>query len=158
MLKDFTKKENILIFILILIIDQVIKWFFVIKETAFCVKFMCFQKTLNPGITMGFLSDNVFLANTVFFAIMCLCFFIVVKNKEFFMANIFGTICVFAGSISNAIDKFFHLAVIDPIGLPLNIFYKSSPYFIFFNIADCFIVFGIIILSVKFMRHRFFAK
>lgn len=146
---------NAVLAFLIVILDQITKGYAITHcsaEQKISSFFSC-HLTFNRGISWGMLHDAnslVFLLVTLL--IGCITAFIaylaLARMREGLWA--FGYICVVAGSVSNLIDRVQYGAVVDFISV--SMFGWDFPIF---NIADAFIVGGIMMILGESM---FFSK
>ena len=95
----------------------------------------------NFGVAFGFLKNqNLFiLASTLI--IIAVLGFIVFSKKIIDNFTLLGMSFIIGGGIGNLIDRFTVGYVVDYI--------KFTFFFFFFNLSDCFICIGIIIIIVK---------
>ena len=131
----------VLIGLVLLILDQIIKWLVInfIPETGYFV----FQRILgvdvftNEGIAFGLPMPKLIFYIIVFLVLFFLLqkFKKELKQKNF--AILLGLTLVITGAISNLIDRIFRGFVID--------YFHLFEYSVF-NLADVYIVIGIIIL------------
>ena len=153
---NFSKKENIIYLILILIIfflDRYSK-FIVInnfsENTYYVNKYLNLDLIWNIGIGFGLLStDSSLFYNlvTIFIGLVILFLayvFFTSKNIDKFIYTV-----IIGGALGNFYDRLFYKAVPDFIDLHYNNFHWFT-----FNVADIFISIGIII----FMLRSFFLK
>jgi len=137
------------IIITLVIIDQLSKWWFInnlrwkpglmLKVTSF----LNMVYTWNYGISFGLMRDYYQYSNAVFLItntlIVCYLYYLMIYSKT--IGSFTGYSFVIGGAIGNLIDRFFRGAVFDFIH-----FYYKDYSFPVFNLADCFITIGVIIL------------
>ena len=153
---NFSKKENIIYLILILIIfflDRYSK-FIVInnfsENTYYVNKYLNLDLIWNIGIGFGLLStDSSLFYNLVTILIGLVIVFLayiffISKNIDKFIYSV-----IIGGALGNFYDRLFYKAVPDFIDLHYNNFHWFT-----FNVADIFITMGIII----FLTNSFFIK
>ena len=137
------------IIITLVIIDQLTKWWFInnlrwkpglmIKVTSF----LNMVYTWNYGISFGLMRDYYQYSNIVFLItntiIVCYLYYLMMSSKT--IGGFAGYSFVIGGAIGNLIDRFSRGAVFDFIH-----FHYHDYSFPVFNLADCFITLGVIIL------------
>lgn len=123
-----TKRKYFLFFILLLLLDQVIKYFF--------NKYYPNIISLNTGIIFGFINQiyGVYLIIIVGFGLLIYLLFF---DKKYFN---FGLVLILAGAISNILDRLFYGGVVD---------YISLGNLTNFNFSDLMIIIGVIIYFLK---------
>ena len=99
----------------------------------------------NTGAAWGMLSDRTWLLISITAVVMLVCFALILKygtkNKFLFWAMIL----VLSGGVGNMIDRIFHGFVVD------FLHFTFWPEFPVFNLADCAIVSGAVLLAVYFV-------
>ncbi|KJV89896.1 signal peptidase II [Rickettsia bellii str. RML An4] len=99
--------------------------------------------TWNYGISFGLMRDYYQYSNIVFLItntiIVCYLYYLMMSSKT--IGGFAGYSFVIGGAIGNLIDRSFRGAVFDFIH-----FYYQDYSFPVFNLADCFITLGVIIL------------
>lgn len=137
------------IIITLVIIDQLTKWWFInnlrwkpgltLKVTAF----LNMVYTWNYGISFGLIRDYYQYSNILFLItntiIVCYLYYLMMSSKT--IGAFAGYSFVIGGAIGNLMDRSFRGAVFDFIH-----FHYQEYSFPVFNIADCFITLGVIIL------------
>lgn len=137
------------IIITLVIIDQLTKWWFInnlrwklgleLKVTSF----LNMVYTWNYGISFGLMRDYYQYSNIVFLItntiIVCYLYYLMMTSKT--IGSFAGYSFIIGGAVGNLIDRFFRGAVFDFIH-----FHYQGYSFPVFNLADCFITFGVIIL------------
>lgn len=146
------KKNKIvlLICIIIIAIDQLTKGLIIGKTFTIIPEFLSFQYTKNSGAAFGVGSSNstliiIFDIILVIIAIVAL-IWLLKNNKN--NIKIYGVSFILSGGISNLIDRLFRGYVVDFIDV--NIF-----DFPCFNIADIFIVIGVVWLIIIIVKDIF---
>lgn len=99
----------------------------------------------NTGAAWGMLSDKTWLLISITAVVMLICFALILKygtsNKLLFWAMIL----VLSGGVGNMIDRIFYGYVVD------FLHFTFWPDFPVFNLADCAIVLGAVLLAVYFI-------
>jgi signal peptidase II len=139
----------ICIFLLVLLIDQLTK-FYALHNFIQGYKvnnYLYFDLALNRGISWSFFdfqNNYIFILISILIFLILLIFtyytFVRFKNNQ----NIIPETLVISGGASNLIDRIIHFGVIDFISLS----YKNL-HWPLFNFADMFIVFGVFIMLIK---------
>ncbi|XVN40925.1 MAG: signal peptidase II [Rickettsia endosymbiont of Argas persicus] len=137
------------IIITLIIIDQLTKWWFINNLrwkpglTLKITSFLNMVYTWNYGISFGLMRDYYQYSNIVFLItntlIVCYLYYLMMSSKT--IGGFAGYSFVIGGAVGNLIDRFFRGAVFDFIYL-----HYQDYGFPVFNLADCFITFGVIIL------------
>ena len=143
--------RNFLILVLLISIDQVVKFFariglangsfFIFNDIA------GFQLSYNYGIWMGIhlLYPLTIIFNVVAIALIIYFF---LQKKTNILANGWlklGCLLILSGAISNLIDRIFFGFVTD---------YIAALHFTIFNLADVFIVVGIIVCLLTYKNKK----
>lgn len=137
------------IIIILVIIDQLSKWWFIenlrwkpglmLKVTSF----LNMVYTWNYGISFGLMREYYQYSNAIFLItntiIVCYLYYLMIRSKT--IGSFAGYSFVIGGAVGNLIDRFFRGAVFDFIH-----FHYQNYSFPVFNLADCFITIGVIIL------------
>lgn len=137
------------IIITLIIIDQLTKWWFInnlrwqpglmLKVTSF----LNMVYTWNYGISFGLMREYYQYSNFSFIvinsAIVGYLYYLMIRSKT--IGGFAGYSFVIGGAIGNIIDRIFRGAVFDFIH-----FYYQDYSFPVFNLADCFITIGVMIL------------
>ena len=135
------KKEILLLaglFVVLVLADRLTKLFFYGKY-IFLITF-----TKNTGALFGlFKNNNLLFIISSFIALIILIYFLF-KTKKSFLNNV-SVIMIISGIVSNLIDRLYFGYVIDFIDL------KIWPIF---NLADVFILAGIIIFCIESIRPK----
>jgi len=131
-------------------IDRWSKWWALVSNVDFHVNsFLNFSVIWNRGVSWGvFHSASLygFYVLTLFITLVTLGITYYAFYHQWYKhnANIFSESLVLAGAVSNLIDRFVFGSVIDFIQLHVGSWYWPT-----FNIADVFIVGGVIGLLIK---------
>ena len=141
------KKENIKIIltvILLIIIDQLIKFLIVNglsngSDIIVINNFFKFTYLTNTGAALGMLSSNTL--GLIIVSIVLIWYVIKEIQRNNNKLNILSLTLILSGALGNLIDRLFRGYVIDYISFTL--FKKEMPVF---NFADILITFGICIL------------
>ena len=134
--------------VLLVILDQVSKWFAFQYKPSFDVigEFLRIQYIENTGTIFGLLENSNFIFMILSFV---LCFIIAIYMKLKVPKKSYKEKCftlILTGGIGNLIDRIFRGFVIDFISLK---------YVGIFNLADMFIVIGVIVLLILELREIF---
>lgn len=149
---EFMKKNKIIIIILIisitlLIIDQASKIF---VKSNYDVPIgndtISIQLVQNKGIAFGLNNGNTKNIVITIIVLIIVINFVVKQNERITISNAIAVGLILAGGISNLIDRLFRGGVVD--------FIKVGGFAIF-NIADCCVVLGWIILVVVLIKETF---
>ncbi|HJD55736.1 MAG TPA: signal peptidase II [Rickettsia endosymbiont of Pyrocoelia pectoralis] len=145
----YTFARSSRIIITLAIIDQLTKWWFInnlrwkpglmLKITSF----LDMVYTWNYGISFGLMREYYQYSNYAFIItntiIVAYLYYLMMSSKT--IGGFSGYSFVIGGAIGNIIDRFFRGAVFDFIH-----FHYQDYSFPVFNLADCFITIGVIIL------------
>jgi len=144
------KNPNILILILTVLIltDQLSKFLvraFLIEPQRLIGDFLILEKSQNTGIAFGLkINQNLILLGTI----ILLFFVLKIVKKELNMTKKLSQISILlilAGAVSNFVDRLFLNSVTDFIS------FKFWPSF---NLADIFIVAGVLMIVVFYKKVR----
>ena len=131
----------ILLIIVLLLIDRISKLLVNGINVKIIDKFLYFHYAENTGIAFSMFRDNnLLIILLTIFIIGCIIFY-VIRNKPKKKIHIIGYSLLLAGAIGNFLDRIIYGYVIDFIDV--YIFGYDYPIF---NLADSFIVVGIILL------------
>ena len=137
-----------MIFMLVFIfIDQITKALIVNFKPSFLVipDLLSITYTKNTGAIFGIFQDsNLFMIVISSFICLCLILFLIRnwKMKSFIKNCLF---MILAGGVGNLIDRIFRGFVVDFI---------DTPFIATFNLADSFIVVGVVLLLIKIIFER----
>ena len=132
------KKIIIILSIILLIIDQVSKIIVTLKYTVPIEgKFLSINLIQNEGIAFGMNDGNNKNIALTLIVLLIVVNFIVKQIDKISIPNVIAVSLIFTGGISNLIDRIFRGGVVD--------FLKVTKFAIF-NIADCYIVLGWIMM------------
>lgn len=140
-----SKKMYLVVAAFIIALDQLVKQYIMNSLSHYIVNdFFSIDLVFNRGISWGLLhSDNatVFACvnSAVLFVIASLIVHSVVRMAQ--RHCIIGEVMVFAGAVSNYIDRYYYSGVIDYISISYH-----NWYFPVFNLADIFIVCGVMLM------------
>lgn len=141
------KIKIIIIGIVLLTIDQVTKSLIIDKSYTIIPNILNFTYTQNNGIAFGMgMNRNIVIIISI---ILLLAFLVLlVKNiNKISIGKTISLLLIIVGGISNIIDRIFRNYVIDFIDV--NIF--SFPKF---NLADIYIVLGVIIFLITIIKQE----
>lgn len=139
------KKKHILLIILLIAIDQIIKYFVVLNNTNVSLNLIEINYTENTGMAYGIFNNSlmlIILSNIAIIAAI-LAYLVLRKNKSNLTIN--GMALILAGGISNLIDRIMRGFVIDYIDI------NNIINFPVFNISDICITIGVIFLVFAIM-------
>ncbi|QCI15839.1 signal peptidase II [Buchnera aphidicola] len=148
--KKYNKWFNIIIIIPILIIDFFSKYWIIkhikISETIEILPIVSIVQVHNDGAAFSFLSNQSgwqrWFLSTVSISTVLVIIRIIIKSQKNEIKKITAYCLIMAGAIGNLIDRILYGFVIDFIDMHLDTWHFAT-----FNIADCSIFFGIIILA-----------
>jgi signal peptidase II len=146
--KPWWKNERLLFFlgIIILLIDQGIKFLFVFKQPEIDWGFVEFSLVRNSGASFGILQGQNMLLFWI--GIMALGLFLFYFDRiEDSMKGL--SIMVAVGVVSNSCDRILHSFVVD---------YINFGWFPVFNIADTLISGGVIALCALMLREEYLLR
>jgi signal peptidase II len=122
----------------LIIIDQAVKWWI--------IEFHPLSIYRNNGVVFGFIQNSFLVYSFITFGFLILIWLIVQNKKHIFdFKHIFPIILITAGALSNLIDRFLNGYVID---------YMSLWNLNNFNIADLFIIAGVLLYSYRIFQIR----
>lgn len=136
----------------IFLADRITKYFVLCSCMERCIinPILSFEVGFNRGITWGFFySDSTFVFSfitAVIILVTCaVAWYATVRYRADY--PIIGECFIVAGSLSNIVDRFVYGGVVDFIELSYNGWMWPS-----FNIADMFIVSGIIVMMYEHVK------
>jgi len=134
----------------IFIIDRIFKIFFIKNPSQrlgsdFFYNVLSFHLEENQGIAFGILFNKTFLLILVILVIFILFGFLFKSYSKKNILEIFSLTLVIIGAISNLIDRLLFGFVID---------YIDVSFFTVFNLADCMITFGVLILAYEILKRK----
>lgn len=137
------------IIITLALIDQATKWFFINKLrwtpnlTLKITSFLDMVYSWNYGISFGILRDHYQYSNNFFIVINSLiaCYLYYLMIRSITLSGFVGYSFILGGAIGNIADRIIRGAVFDFIH-----FHYQEYSFPIFNLADCFITVGVLIL------------
>ena len=143
---NFTsKKFYAFIATFIIALDQIIKYQIMNYLPHYKVdQFLSIDLVFNRGISWGLLHSEsatvfAFVNSAILFVIGSLFVHAIIRMRK--QHSIVGEVMVFAGAISNYIDRYCFQGVVDFISLSYQDY-----YFPVFNVADMFIVSGVALM------------
>lgn len=141
-----------IIFIFIIIADQVTKMLIVQKNIILIPNFFSLIYTQDTGVAFGLLPSKLIIIIPANIVVLGLIVKFLRENKDTMnYPIIISLVLILAGGTSNFIDRIFRGYVIDFIHI--NLFNIPT-----FNIADISITIGIIILLIIIVKQLFFSK
>lgn len=135
------KKRHGIVGVIIIILDQLVKFFVINKNIVVIPNFLKITYTENFGAAFGMGTKYIVLAFSIIIIIGILVFMKKEKNK---IKNYWPYILILSGAIGNLIDRVFRGYVIDFIDVNILNFPN-------FNIADICIVVGATLGAVLFI-------
>ncbi|WP_104721159.1 signal peptidase II [Helicobacter mesocricetorum] len=133
--------------VLIFILDQSIKWFFVLSGFGYEGGIISLVLVYNKGVAFSMFAFLQEWLKYLQILLILGIFFYLYKNKEFFKEYSVPLGMIFGAGISNVFDRFLHLGVVD------YIFWHYLFEFAIFNFADVMINCGVVwILLQSFLR------
>lgn len=135
--------SNYVIFIIIIIIDQLTKFLSIDSDIIVIPNLLKFTYIKNTGAILGIFEKNIVLITDIIIIIGILIYW--KKSKKSNIRNLAFTLII-SGTIGNLLDRIFKGYVIDFIKLTL---FDNMPIF---NIADISIFIGFIILIILGMK------
>ena len=145
------KKRNIIIFsIILIIIDQIIKYLvhnYIISDIVIINNFFSITNLSNYGAAFGILSNNIYFL--IFISLILIYFIISEIKKNNNKGYIISLLMILSGALGNLIDRIFRGYVVDYISFEL--FSISFPVF---NFADMLITFGTIYLIYMIIKEK----
>jgi len=148
--KRVFKKYYVLIYILVLLAIDIITKHIFITERYFTGSYVYIRGMFSFGSIIGNVSEIPMYPTIVFYLSM-LFIVVMVANREFFLRNkylVWTYILMIVGVLGNAYDRFILGAVRNFIGI-------GSGYDLFvFNVADVYIVTGLVFYSLFYFLHH----
>lgn len=127
---------SFVLLISLIFIDQIVKWWIQARYPSLI--------SANQGVIFGWL-DNAFISYLLLTIGFLVLIWLLVKSNLSFIAYRISLIFIVAGALSNIIDRFLHGYVVD---------YLKFGFWPTFNLADVFIVLGIIVYGYKLMTTK----
>lgn len=150
-IKNFSLSKNIFYLLILIAIEQVIK-FFIDKFMAYheiinVLPFFSLLKTYNTGIAFSLFNNmpKAILISIGIIITMIFLYLLITTPKNQKIQKI-ALLLILSGSISNIIDRFFRGHVVDYLYVHIE---KINFSFAVFNLADAFILIGAIIIITK---------
>jgi signal peptidase II len=134
--------RTIILTVLFVILDQVAKFqasAFIDEPVSFMKGHLIFQKSFNTGIAFGLKVPQIAIIVLSFFILAILVHLIYSEINLKKHTAVLGSSLVLGGALSNLVDRVMYGGVIDFIG---------SKYWPTFNLADVFIVVGVLIIVI----------
>jgi signal peptidase II len=141
-----------LFFIAIIIGDQLSKWWVTttLAPSWDLNSFLSFELMINKGISWSMFDGDVtpwFVYCAIGLVMGILLYHIVTQYQM--NKLVLAEVAVFAGAVSNSIDRFIHGGVIDFIT-----FHYNNWYFPSFNVADIAITLGVMCMIIQLIQER----
>ena len=155
------KLDIILLFIFLIILDQVSKLYVsgIMLENSFeninLTPFLDFVFVRNTGVSFGLFSDSGYLGRyffSIFSTTVAIALIIVslVSDKKYLTL---ATTLIASGALGNAIDRIYFGGVIDFIDIFLYNYHWPA-----FNFADIFISIGVVLLIIESFLEKKYEK
>ncbi len=140
--------KKLLYILPLILIDQVTKFLSIGQSLTLIPGILLIEYDTNPGIIFGFFSNNLIM--TILLPLILIMIFLYLYIKEKFKSRLFNIsfILVISGLLGNLIDRLIHNYVIDFIFIPI---YPSRNISLF-NLADSFLVIGLILLIIYYSK------
>lgn len=136
-------KIAITIFIIVFIVDQVVKYGFANLGWDVNGSYMSLKLAYNYGVAFSMFSFLQLNLKYIQLAIVLIATIYLLKNKEVFKEYYLPIALLYAGGLSNILDRFTYGGVVD-------YFYWHYLFeFAIFNIADVIIDLGVVIIIYK---------
>ena len=139
-----SKKKNLIIIFLTIIIDQLTKIIMIDKKISVIPNFLEFNYTQNTGIAFSLANNYLWIITIFNIIIIGVLIYVLIKCKNYIKTPL---ILIIAGATSNLIDRILRGYVIDFIKMKLFNFPT-------FNIADILIVIGTILLILLIIKNH----
>lgn len=132
----------------VILLDQYVKTLFIegLRYDSQCITL---SLVYNKGVAFSMFASLGHYLKYIQIALLLMIFAYTVSNKTRFLDYYLGIGFVLGGGISNIIDRFFHIGVVD------YVYWHCGFDFAIFNLADVMIDVGIGILLIKLL---FFSK
>lgn len=127
------EKKGQIVFILILALDQLLKFIALKNGTAF----------INKGISFGLFENP--LSKGVFLLVLPLLLFIFFLVSVYKFPGSFGLVLMLSGGLSNYLDRIVRAGVVD---------WLKTGFFPSFNLADFSITVGFVLFLVDFVKKQ----
>lgn len=142
---EYKKKFLPLIFFLLVFIDQLSKYIVRLRQPADSGFYIC-----NPGVAFGIKIPDILFWSFWLIIIFMLTVFL---YKKCFIPNTLYLILILSGALSNMLDRFAYGCVIDFIDLKILPRSELVWGWPLFNLADTFIVLGVIVVLLNQFKH-----
>lgn len=130
----------LLCFIIVFVLDQAIKWFFVSTQYGYDGPIISLVLVYNKGVAFSMFAFLQEWLKYIQIALLFGIFLYLLKNKELFRAHTYPIGIIFGAGASNILDRFMHEGVVD------YIYWHYKFNFAVFNFADVMINIGVAIL------------
>lgn len=139
-------KISVTIFIVIFIIDQIVKYGFANLEWDVDGPYMSLKLAYNYGVAFSMFAFLADYLKYIQLAVVLIAVIYLIKNKEIFKEYYIPIALLFAGGLSNILDRFTYGGVVD-------YFYWHYVFeFAIFNFADVMIDLAVVIIIYKQIR------
>ncbi|MDD6055744.1 MAG: signal peptidase II [Helicobacteraceae bacterium] len=141
------------IFTLVFAFDQIIKWYFVLKgyapgDVIYDTPIISLLFVYNTGVAFSMFAFLQGWLKYLQIVLLCGIFFYLLKNKELLRAHCVGISLIFGAGVSNILDRFLHIGVVD------YIFWHYKFEFAIFNFADVMINVGVFLILLQVFLSR----
>lgn len=136
-------RKYFIIGIIIILVDQITKFFMIDKYITIIPNFLNFTYTKNQGAAFGIGSNTIIMIASIILILGLI--FILVKYSKKITCKI-PFVIVISGAASNLIDRVFRGYVIDFIDV--NLFNFPN-----FNVADICVTLGIFIIIINLLKN-----
>ncbi len=133
-----------LLTILLVIIDQVSKYLITLKNVNITIinGLLNFTYVENRGMVFGLAQGSVYVVGAISLLVCVLLVWYIQNEKKNNRKIEFPIYIILAGGIGNMIDRLFRGYVVDFI---------DTPFIATFNLADSFVVIGIILMIITYI-------
>ena len=134
--------------ILVLILDQAIKWWFVLSGFEYQGKIISLVLVYNQGVAFSMFAFLQEWLKYLQILLLIGIFIYLWKNQELFKTYCIQIGVIFGGGISNILDRFIHIGVVD------YIYWHYKFEFAIFNFADIMINLGVFLIVLQTLLRR----
>ncbi|RAX52403.1 signal peptidase II [Helicobacter sp. 11-8110] len=127
----------------VLLIDQAIKWWFVQNNFEYQGNIISLVLAYNQGVAFSLFDFLKEWLKYLQILLLIGIFAYLWKHKEIFQAHSFPIGIIFGGGISNILDRFLHIGVVD------YIYWHYKFEFAIFNFADMMINLGVFLIILQ---------
>ncbi|MDY3113436.1 MAG: signal peptidase II [Helicobacter sp.] len=136
-----------------LLLDQVIKWSFVLQgyapgDVIYETPIISLLFVYNTGVAFSMFAFLQGWLKYLQIVLLCGIFFYLLKNKELLVTHCVSIALIFGAGVSNILDRFLHIGVVD------YIFWHYKFEFAIFNFADVMINVGVFLILLQVFLSR----